>query len=149
MASENPAPELLAIVVCDETIRDERTKKRTLVGLFNRIHSHKFPCVHAKLHVFVSLTNGRGRAQGELRLVSRETNEVISGLRGGIRFPDPLSVVEMDFALAQVAFPKPGQYSFDFLCDGALIGSRPFQVVQADPPPQPPQAGDEVQPDHP
>lgn len=128
---ERLRPELIAIVICDETIRDEATKKHTLVGLFNRITAKQFPCVHARLHVFVSLTNGHGKASGELRLVLRETNEPVLQLSVKIAFPTPLDVVEMDFDIYNLALPKPGRYSFDFLCNGELVGSRPFQVLSA------------------
>ena len=125
---ERPAAELLAIIVCDETIRDQATGKHTLVGLFNRISVMTLPNVHPRMHVFVSLTNGHGEAKGELRLVSRATDEVVIKLGGKLIFPDPLAVVEMDFALNNVTFPKPGRYSFDFYCNGELVGSRPFDV---------------------
>lgn len=125
-------PTLLAIVVCDETICDRVTGKHTLVGLFNRLGAAKFPCVHPKLHVFVSLTNGHGQAQGELKLIRKDKDETVLSLRGEVRFPDPLAVVEMDFGIHNAAFPEPTTYSFDFYCDGELIGSRPFTVNRAE-----------------
>lgn len=124
------APTLLAIVVCDETIRDATTGKHTLVGLFSRLGAAKFPCVHPKMHVFVSLTSGHGRAQGELRLVRKDTEAAVLSLRGEIQFPDPLAVVEMDFGILNATFPEPATYSFDFYCNGALVGSRPFTVTK-------------------
>jgi len=125
---KRPVPKLIAILVCDETIRDQATGKHTLVGLFNRIGVASFPYVHRRLHVFLSLTNGHGDAVGELWLVSRATDEVVVRLGGKMRFPDPLAVVEMDFCLNNIAFPKPGRYSFDFYCNGEMVGSRPFAV---------------------
>ena len=133
-------PLLLAILVCDEVIRDERTHKETLVGLFNTIHATSFPCVHSHLNVFISLTNGHGTAPSELRLVRRDTGQALSGFKGSVKFPSPLAVVNVNFDMANAAFPVAGSYSFDFYCHDTLVGSRPFEVVQQRPVPGAPPA---------
>ena len=138
MSEHHVAPQLVAILICDEIIRDRATFKATLVGLFNLIAAPSFPCVHRGLHVYVSLTNGHGKAQAELRLVLRETNQVIGRLHGEVQFPDPLAVVEMDYELPEINFPREGLYSFDLYCDGILIGARPFRMVRSAAPPAPP-----------
>ena len=133
-------PTLVAILICDFVIRDERTHNVSLIGIFNTIHAPKFPTVHGRAHVFVSLTDGRGTRQGRLCLVDRETEGILAETLGEIRFPpDGRAVVDMNFELHNIVFPKPGNYAFDFYVEGELIGSRPFAVVKAevgtDPPP--------------
>lgn len=133
------APTLVAILVCDIIIRDEQTHNVSLIGIFNTIHSPSFPCIHPRMHVFVSLTDGRGACTGRLCLVNRESDEVLAEAVGRIEFPpDARSVVDMNFEMRQTPFPKPGSYAFDFYAEGELIGSRPFTVVQAAPPAAPP-----------
>ena len=134
MTELSAKPELVAILVCDEIIRDQITHKFTLVGLFNQVAATSFPYKHPRLHVFVSLTSGHGGAPATLRLVPHDTEQPLVELHGRINFPDPLAVVDMHFAIANVAFPKPGPYSFDFYCDDVLIGSRRFNVVARKPP---------------
>jgi hypothetical protein len=129
MEKKQAVPLLLAILVCDEIIRDERSRKETLVGLFNTIHARAFPCVHSHLNVFVSLTNGHGVAPAELRLVARDTGQTLASLHGSVEFPTPLAVVHMNFEINNVTFPKAGRYSFDFFCRDELLASRPFEVV--------------------
>jgi len=136
VAAEAMRPVLLAILVCDDVIRHEGTHKTTLVGIFNRISARTFPCTHSRLSIFMSLTNGHGEGETELRLTSQETGETLVGLKGRIRFPDPLAVVDMNFALNNVRFPKAGPYSIDLYVDGDLIGSRRFEIVAAGPPPE-------------
>ena len=48
---------------------------------------------------------------------------------GTLAFPDPNHVVEMNFELNNVAFPKPGLHGIEFLCDGELVLQRRFEVV--------------------
>ena len=129
MTAQETQPELLAILVCDDVIRDVRTHKFSLIGLFNRISARRFPSRHARLHVFVSLTNGHGTCEAELRCVLRDEDQPVGGMKGKIEFPGPLAVVDMNFDIANLTFPKPGRYSFDFYCSGVLLGSRPFDVV--------------------
>ncbi len=131
MPDEGFRPTLLAILTCDAAIQDSATKKFTLFGLFNRLSANEFPCTHPSLHVFVSLTNGHGKAPAALRLVRRETNQVIFEAKGEIHFPSPLAVAEMHFALKNLRFPAAGPYSFDFYCNDHLIGSRPFILAEA------------------
>ena len=124
-------PVLLAILVSDLILRDEATKKLSLIGLFNRITAGSFPCRHPEMCVFVSLTDGHGTCPGQLRLVNRATENALAALEGKVAFPNPKAVVEMNFYFRGVVFAEPGEYSFDFYCSGELIGSRPFQVVAA------------------
>ena len=137
-ADTGRAPTLLAILVCDLIIRDEQTHNVSLIGIFNTIHAIEFPTVHARLHVFVSLTDGRGVCNGKLCLVDRETEAVLAETSGEIEFPpDARSVVDMNFELRNTPFAKPGSYAFDFYVEGQLIGSRPFSVAQGHVPEEP------------
>ena len=125
-----PGPLNLAIIVCDSIIDDRKTGKKTLVGVFNRIAAGSFPCVHHSLSVFVSLTNGRGEYEAELRCVKSATEEPIMEGKGKVGFKDPRDVVEIGFELRGLKFPEPGLYHLEFLCDGVPIGQRPFTVEE-------------------
>lgn len=131
MARDGLNPTLLAILVCDAIYRDPTTQKCSLLGLFNNLSARQFPCVHERLSVFLSLTDGHGTAKGEIRLVHKPTNKTVFHLHGEIVFPDPLSTTELAFEINRLMLPEPGPYSFDFYCNGDLLGSRPFLVKPA------------------
>jgi hypothetical protein len=61
--------------------------------------------------------------------VNESNNEVVFESSGTINFPDPNHVVEMNFELNNVPFPKPGLHGIEFLCDGELVLQRRFEVV--------------------
>ena len=84
---------------------------------------------HPSLHLFASLTNGHGVAEGAVRVVKSDTDEVLTELGGPLEFPDPMAVVELDFALHDLVFPAEGEYRFQLLCNGELLGERRFVVV--------------------
>ncbi len=125
-----PTPQLVAFVVCDSIIEDRKTGKKTLVGIFNRVNSRSFPCKHPALSVFVSLTGGRGRYQAQLQCVKSAEDRPILQLEGLIDFDNPKAVVELGFNIHGLSFPEPGAYDFQFLCDGELKMTRPFEVLQ-------------------
>ncbi len=125
-----PKPVPLAIVICDQIIEDRLTGKKTLVGVFNSIASRQFPCSHASMSVFVSLTDGHGKY--ECMLVCREesSEQPILQTQGPVEFADPTVVVEMHFALQGVTFPRPGLYSFEFYAEEELVVERKFNVAE-------------------
>lgn len=122
-------PVLLAMIICDQIIREERTKKLSLLGLFDRVYSKKFPCSHSRLHVYVALTEYIGTANCELKF-SDDSGNVITKLNGPLKFPNKLTIVEMNFGIKNIPLPKAGVYHFDFIVNGRLIGHRKFKVEQ-------------------
>lgn len=121
-------PILLAINICDQIIRDESTKKISLIGLFNTIKANMFPVRHS-LHVYVAITNGQGEYEGELRFVNLSNKQLVAKAIGKIRFHNPLEVYEFNFAFQNLEFGSEGKYAVDFLCDGGPVGTREFIVM--------------------
>jgi hypothetical protein len=137
MTTNKSSPLGLAIVVCDQIIEDKLTSKKSLIGIFNQITAAKFPCTHPRVAVFVCLTEGRGNYGARLRIVHEETEAVVADLNGPIQFPDANAVVELNFDLVGLTFPKPGLYSIEFYCDDALVLERRFHAAQLKPPSAP------------
>ena len=132
-----PPPTLLALLICDRVIQDPTTRKHSLLGLFSRISAKSFPCTHPQLHIFISLTDGHGKASGQLRLGRKDVEgeaPPLMQLSGTIEFPGPLAIVELVFNIVNLTLSAPGRYSFDFYCNGVLLGSRPFEAAPADAP---------------
>ena len=138
----NEEPMGLSLVVCDTVIEDRQTGKRSLIGLFDRLHAPSFPCMHPALSVLVTLTNVGGELPCEIACRHSESGETAFAAKGKVNFQDPNRVVEMVFSFNGVRFPKPGRYDLQVLVDEMLIMTRPLWVVPLPPPqPQPPRAG--------
>ena len=123
-----PAPVVLSINVCDTIIRDEQSKKVSLVGLFSAIHASTFPAVHPSMCVYIALTNGHGKCKLDVRFNRASDNQIIAGMEGEIEFADPLQVVELNLEWHGLKFEKAGEHHVEVLCDNHLIGSRKFLV---------------------
>jgi hypothetical protein len=126
---KTPKPIVLSINICDTIIRDETTKKVSLIGLFNAIKANTFPSTHPLFHVYVALTNGHGPYKTTLRIVNIKDNEVIINIDGDLNVDSPLQVIELNIGLQGLRFKGPGKYSVQVLCGGEPIGSRDFMVV--------------------
>lgn len=131
---EPPGPLVLAINLCDTVIRDELTKKVSLIGLFGVIWSKQFPCLHRQLNVHVAMTGGHGKQEIEVRLLRVSDDKPIIGMRGPMEFSDPLQVAELVIGWSNVPFEKPGKYAIQVCCgkNGGVLASRDFNVVRPD-----------------
>lgn len=127
-------PILLALVLCDFTIREAVTNKLSLIGTFNGLYSSNFPIVHPSLSVYIALTDGHGRVPCKLRMISSQ-NELVFDLPGHIDFGSPASVGEMVFQLQQIRFDTPGVYAIEFWAGGDLLGSRKLSAQRLETPP--------------
>ena len=130
MTATKPVPKSLGILICDSVIDDRETGKKTLVGIFNTIGVIKLPCVHPELHVFVSLTDGYGAYKAKLSCVNLDSGDKVFEIQGDIKFEDPNTIVDLNFALKGLVFHQLGIHDFDFYCDAQPIVSRKFTVSQ-------------------
>lgn len=124
-----PTPFVLSINICDSIIRDEVTKKVSLIGLFSIINSNVFPCIHPLMHVYIALTNGHGKYNTEIRFSHLEDGEPIAGMIGELDFKNPLQIIELNICWQQLRFNKSGDYIVQVLCEGAVVGERKFRVA--------------------
>ncbi|MCD4699811.1 MAG: hypothetical protein K8R91_04480 [Phycisphaerae bacterium] len=125
---KKPTPVCLAMILCDQIITDQITGKRTLVGIFSHIGALSLPCTHSPMSVFISLTEGRGQYNGEIRLTHAETDHVLFHANGPLKFENPLQVVEIVMVLPPIQFGQPGVYLLEFYAEGTLLSSRKFNV---------------------
>lgn len=126
---DKPTPILLSINICDSIIRDEITKKVSLIGLFNTITATSFPCIHPNMHVHIVLTNGHGKYDTDVRFINLRDNKPLVGMKGELEFKDPLQVLELNICWHNLKFNEPGAYAIEVLCDSKQVGQRKFMVI--------------------
>ena len=129
--SQLESPLGLSLLMCDTIIEDKITGKKTLVGLFDRVHARRFPCVHPFMCVYVSLTGARGRFPCEVFCRHRDTQTLAFSAKGEVTMRDPRQVVDLVFRMSGVTFAKPDMYWLNFVIDDVPIMMRPLFVVQA------------------
>ena len=135
-------PTLVSLLLCDQVIDDKLSNKKSAIGIFNTILVAKVPTVIHQMAILASLTEIARRVEVELRLVRDNDDAVLFSGKGAVDAPDPLAVVDLLFAMQGLQIPEPGQYAFELLGGGELLGRRRFQVrlrqAGQAPGPQPP-----------
>jgi len=134
-------PTLVSLLICDQVIDDKITNKKSVIGLFNAVLVPKVPATIHQLVVLASLTEIETRVELELRLVRDADNEVLFRTHGPVEAPSPLATVDLVFAMQGIPIATAGQYAFEVLCAGDVLGRRRFQVIER--PPRPLRSDDE------
>jgi len=139
MDERRPAavPTLVSFLICDQVIDDRLSNKKSAIGIFNTILVPKVPTSVQQMAILASVTEIAGRAELELRLVRDADNQVLFSGRGAVEAPNPLAVVDLLFGIQGLRIPEAGQYAFELLSEGEILGRRRFQVLVR-PPPTPP-----------
>lgn len=137
MAAEKPAPDVIALLVCDQIITDRLTGKQSLIGMFSKIHARGFPAAHPQLCVFVALTEGYGETEFVIRVADADDARppIVEG-RGKVRFQSPRAIANLALQFHGLTFPKPGAYRIQILSEGELLREARLELVQVKPRPQ-------------
>ena len=131
------APTLVSLLICDQVIDDRLSNKKSAIGLFNAVLVPSLPTRLYRLAVLATLTEITGRTPLQLRLMRDEDNSVLMQTHGHVDAPNPLAMVDLVFAMQGIPVAKAGQYAFELLSEGELLGRRRFQVRVGRPRPRP------------
>jgi len=123
----------LSLIICDTVMEDKHTSKKSLIGLFDRIHAQRLPCIHPAMSAFVSVTGGRGEYPCEIVCRHQDGETVAFSAKGRVDLKDPRQVVDLVFRLSGVRFLKDGLYWVTFQMDDVPIIMRPLQVQKREP----------------
>ena len=123
-------PILKAMIVCDQTLVEEGTHKRTLIGLFDRIKAPQFPVAHPAMSVYVQFREIEGVFDFSLELFDLEENKTIHRAAiQGFRVESRSRDCELVFNLHSMKFEHAGEYEFRIYVNDAVFGQKFFQVV--------------------
>jgi len=127
----NIKPILKAMLLCDLTIVEDRTRKRSLVGLFDSIGSAQFPSVHPSMSVYVQFREIEGVFDFTLELVDLEVEKVLNkAVIKRFQVQDKSRDCELVFNLMAVKFDRPGDYEFRIYVDDSVFGQKSFKVLK-------------------
>lgn len=123
-------PKLAAMLVCDQVIKDEATKKSSIIGVFDKIFAGEFPAAHAALTVYVSVIDAEGVYRLRLEMVRVHDAMTIGRGEAEVAVGDRFSPAEWMFDLRGLVFHGPGAYEFRLWANDRFIGSKSFSVLK-------------------
>jgi hypothetical protein len=139
-------PKLKAFLFCDQVIRST-DGKYTLVGIFQRIHTPKFPVFHARFGLYMCFGEMNGTYDLLIEFMDPAEGTTLgrAELRG-LKHKKPLHDFETGINLPGLQFPKEGTYEVHIKLNGDLLHVGTIRAVRIEPPqppnqPPPPPAG--------
>lgn len=125
-------PTVRYFLLCDEIVVDPGDPRRvSIMGLLSAIRPSKdpkYPYLKAQLSVFLQLVECRGDADGQIRFVHADSEEVVfeSQVRRLTFRHDPLEVYGVRFRFRDCLFPEPGLYSVQFWYNDESLAQQPL-----------------------
>lgn len=125
-----PKPILKAMLICDHTIVEEGTHKRTLIGLFDRIKAKAFPTAHPSMSVYVQFREIEGVFDFVLELFDLNSEKSLNqAVIRQFKVEDRSRDCELVFNLLSVKFDHPGEYEFRIYIGDFIFGQKSFKVM--------------------
>lgn len=125
-----PQPILLALLLCDLTIRDEITKKMSIIGCFSHFFTKEEAPIRCKsFTVYISLVEGMGKVKITAMIRNLKTDSILmSNDIAEIEFRDPLQPFEFTIDVGNPVFPDFGKYAIEIYANESILGSRTINV---------------------
>ena len=134
---EQIQPILLSAITCNRVIFDKVSGMPSVIDIVRTINSPGYPARHPQIVFFCELTNGHGTAEMKIRLVdTQEEEKTIFEKDGEVQFKDVKQIVTLAMNLQGIVFPHPGEYCFQLLAGGSLLGERRITCRKIELPPK-------------
>ncbi len=133
-----------SFLVADGVIQDRATGKWSVIGIFDRIFSPQFPCVHPVVAIYVKLSDALGRYKVRVEFRDASEDRCVSAFEGidlaervtekmGFTPRDRLQGVEFGIQTHGLPLQKPGRYLFQLYLNDEYVASSPLTVVKVEP----------------
>lgn len=124
----NVVPVLLAAIVCDVAVADPSTRKKNLIGIFDKIHVGKFP-TQRPVSLYGKITDADGYYQTEVRYVQVSTGKAMASAQGELQANNKLESPEMIIHFPPLPIPEEGRYEFQIWANDIFLGSTFIDAI--------------------
>ncbi len=129
--ADAPIPSVVAMLVCDQIITEEGTKKKSLIGVFENFASLAFPVLFQRLAVYVKLADAVGDYLFKLRFVKLKDESLIAEMGIQAKITDSGQYAELAIGLGNLPIPEPGKYEVQLYVDDVYLHRATMQAVLA------------------
>jgi hypothetical protein len=130
---KNSKPKLLAALLCDRVITDQKDGGHTLVGLFSEIKAHNFPARHHRMVFFCGwLNNNLQENEGHPFRVNLKgpDGSILANIKGEIEFKKDKTRTFVILNFAGIMFKSQGVHKFVLYLDEEKIIEVPFKLIK-------------------
>lgn len=122
-----PLPVVHAMLICDKIITEDKNKKKTLLGIFDRINCSQLPVKWPELSVYINLSDVASQYDIRIELVHLEDGRVRSEVKGMLQPKTKLNW-ELEFRFRNLQFDKEGIYAFRFWAGEDILQEKYLHV---------------------
>ena len=124
-------PVLVAALICDVAVEDPSTKKKNLIGIFDRIWARRFP-TQRMMSLYIKLTDAEGFYNITAKFVESRSSSTIAEVQTTLQIDNRLSSVDMYLTSPlPLLIPKKGRYEFQVWANSVFLGTAFLDAAQA------------------
>jgi hypothetical protein len=125
-------PNAVGLLLCQQTVVEDKTKNVTLVNTFTRMNASQFPTPPRKFIVFSSLVGGVGAVKLSLVVSRLDTLDEVFDRAWDVTFEDPLRIERLIVRPAAISFPVPGKYEVVLRANGEPIAQSALWLLDVE-----------------
>ena len=124
-------PILKAMLLCDQTLVEEGTRKRSLIGIFDRVKAGQIPSIHPSMSIYVQFREIEGVFDFTLELFDLSQGKTLhKATVKEFKVQEKSRDCELVFNLMSVRFDHVGEYEFRIFVNDMIFGQKSFQVMK-------------------
>jgi hypothetical protein len=124
-------PILKAMLLCDQTLVEEGSHKRSLIGLFDRVKTSQLPTTHPSMSVYVQFREIEGMFDFTLELFDLVEGKTLhKAMVKNFKVQERSRDCELVFNLMALRFEHAGDYEFRIYVNDMIFGQKSFQVIK-------------------
>lgn len=121
-------PVLVAALVCDVGATEPHTKKKSLIGIFDRLSTASFPTKRA-VSLYLKIADAEGHYELEIRFVHLNSGTMVAKAEGKLEQSDRLASADLLIPFPPLQIGEPGRYEFQVWANSTFLGSTTIDVV--------------------
>ncbi len=129
---ESPLPSVLAMLLCDQVIVDEQSKKKSLIGVFDRLNALSYPAP-LNCAVYAKLADAEGQYTFKIRIVNLKDERLLTEIQMQGNVQSRSEPVEVAAYLMGIPIPEPGKYEVQWYADNVYLGRVTLLAFKLDP----------------
>jgi hypothetical protein len=130
--SDPPVPTVLAMLVCDQVIIDELSKKKSLIGVFENVNAMGYP-TSVNCAVYAKIVDAEGHYVFKLRIVNLKDESLIAEIVAEGDVNARLQANEFAAHLIGVQLPEHGKYEIQLWANDVYLSRVTLNAVLVNP----------------
>ena len=115
-------PVLQFVLLCDNVIKDEKSKKLSFIGIFDEISARGFPIIHNLSYIvtrWINLSDGLEHTQ-RFNIINAEDNKEIFNSTFLFKYTDKKNIYTIITTVNSLSIDQPGNYYINFYLDDII-----------------------------